>query len=287
MRLPQCFRSTAPSCLASVSAAVLALPLACDTAGTDNNQLIEDLFPFTPNQPIGVIFQCQRIDSNLTWTFAFARNESLTVAFTTDTNQDFAFQGQYQYENDTIRIQMPPGADQPFPNGLDESTTLIYPAFGIVAGFTTDTMACIAIGHDENSQPPEPTSTVHYSCPTIRVQAVSDESNGFDFVHAAVPFSQPVPGSVFRQRDIYIGDNSNPNITRAYGIYRRDGDMIYATFRIPADFTTAVAASTDLPVTPVDLPFDDVNVLQGTFASDDLELYFDDLEPGAGPCTRS
>ena len=50
-----------------------------------------------------------------------------------------------------IRLQMPAGVDQPFPAGLDETSTVLMPQFGLVAGFATPSMACVVGGHTLNA----------------------------------------------------------------------------------------------------------------------------------------
>lgn len=243
---------------------------------------IDRLFPFNPNAMLDAVYLCGRQGSNLSWYFALESTGRLTVAFTTDTSQDFAFEGQYTYADGTITLQMPAGLDQPFPAGLDETSTFIFEDFGMIAGFTTDMMACVAIGHGENP-PSEPMFTVHYSCPTIRVQAATDESNGFDVVHAAAPFSTPIPGSIFRQRDIYIAGVDQPNITRGYGLYRRVDDRFYATFEHVARFAAAAPELAAL-LPNFAAPFDDVNLLSGEFVAQGILV--DQLDPAAGPCVQ-
>lgn len=270
-----------------------ALVFACTKDGEDINpatateaQLqdeIERRFTFTPNQPFEALYRCGRLNSRLNWYFLFHNDNTMQVLFTTDTHEDFAFDGTYTYENDEIRLMMPGGPTTPFPQGLDERTTVIMPQFGLVAAFATPEMVCICQGHNLNEQEP-PKANANYDCPNINLQAASDEDNAIEFLLRNVPFEFPVPGSVFRQQDTYVQGMSNPLIRRATGIYRRDGDRFYATFRIARDF--AKLAGDRLPVAwNPELPFEDHNVLTGEFLNNGQGVIIDQLEPEAGACT--
>lgn len=240
-------------------------------------------FPFVEGQPIDVTYQCERVGSVLAWTFHLSPDGTLLVAFTTDTHQDYVFYGTYTHESGVIRLSMPPGPEMPFPLGLDETSTVIFPELGIVAGFATPQMTCVAIGHGMNAV--EPMDTVHYSCPLIRYDAATDEENAIELVHRAVPFAVTVPGSSFRQRDVWVVGADQPNFTRAYGIYRRDGDRIVVSFQVAADFARAHGASLPTALSP-NPPFADHNVLSATILDGGESLSVDQLEPESGACTR-
>lgn len=243
-------------------------------------EAIEQAFPFDAGAPIDVVYQCARADSVLGWIFDLQANGTLTVAFTTDTSEDFAFNGTYTYDGTTLRLQMPGGPTMPFPLGLDEESTVLFPHFGIVAGFATPNMTCVAGGHRMNAG--EFADTQGYRCPTIRIQAATDEENSVEFVHRAVPFSVPVPGSSFRQRDVWVAGASQPNVTRGYGIYRRAGERFYMSFRVGAEFAQAAG---NLPVPLRAAPtFADSDLLTGNLNGAAIEV--DQLMPEAGPCTR-
>ena len=220
--------------------------------------LFEQLFPFTPNQTFDVVFQCARLNSVLLYTFDFRNDGTFNLYSTTDVPQDIGpFPGTYTYQNGILNLQL----TSVFLN-LNESSTSITPAFGLVGIFQTPNMICGAIGHRENAA--EFGTRVHYDCPIINQQAVSYDENDIEFVHQAVPFGFNVPGSAFRHRDRWISGAIQPLILRGYGLYRRVGNDFYVFF----------ASGT----------FDDFNVLQGVFKNGDLQLSVNQLEPARGDC---
>ena len=246
-------------------------------------ETIEDRFDFTPNRPFEAVYRCVRRNSRLDWYFIFHQDHSLQVLFTTDAYEDYAFDGRYTYNDDELHLTMPAGFNMPFPKGLDERSTVIMPQFGLVAAFATAEMVCICQGHNLNQQEP-PKVQANYDCPSINIQAVSDEDNALEFLLRHVPFEIPVPGSIFRQQDTFVQGLTNPLIRRGTGIYRQEGDRFYATFRLAADFAAFAGDRLPLPLNP-DPPFEDYNLLSGRFANGGREVIVDQLEPGAGPCT--
>lgn len=249
----------------------------------DLMEVIDNKFPFTPNQNFEALYHCLRRNSGLDWYFLFRENGTLNVLFTTNTNEDYAFDGSYTYTNGEINIQMPAGADMPFPNGLDETTELIMPQFGLVAAFATSEMACVCEGHTLNTQDP-PKVNANYDCPNINIQAATDEDNAIELVHRAVPFEFPVTGSIFRQQDTYVNGALNPIIRRGYGIYRQSGSQFYATFRIASDFAEFSRGKLSVDLGTIAPPFEDYNVISGMISTNGLELTVDQLMPEAGPC---
>jgi hypothetical protein len=226
--------------------------------------LVERLFPFIPNQPFDVIYQCARQGSALTYTLNFKDDGTFDTYTTLDTGADVGPQsGTYTYQNDELHLQTtnPPGA---ILINLDEFSTTITPAFGLLAAFQTPGMTCVAIGHRENSS--EFGSTVHYDCPNINIQAVSFDVNAIEFVHRAVPYDLAVPGSAFRARDRFVSGNPSALVARGYGLYRRMGDDFYIAFP-PGSF-------------------DDNDVLSGRFKNGNLQISVDQLEPERGDCSR-
>jgi len=220
---------------------------------------IDQLFPFTPNQPIDVTYICGRANSKLTYYFDFNTNQTFNVYFTTDTHQDVTFSGTYTYSNGAIHMV---ALNNPV-IALDETTTRIVPHMGLPGELYTADMACGAYGHGYND--PVSDNFKSYGCPNINIAAVSYEENAFDFVHSAISYAFPVRGSIFRQRDIWISGDPNAHITRGYGIYRRVGDTFYADFGNQ---------------------FADYNLLKGTFANGDMQVSVEQLEPSRGPCNR-
>jgi hypothetical protein len=176
-----------------------------------------------------------------------------------DTGQEVSFGGTYTYANGTIRMLALNNPILP----LDETSTRIVAHLGVVGEMDTPNMRCGAIGHGYN--PPATETFKSYDCPLINIGAASDEDNSIEFVHSAMPFSLTVRGSIFRQRDINIYQATNPNVTRAYGIYRRAGDTFYADFGNQ---------------------FPDHNLLKGSFSANDAQLLVEQLQPSAGACTR-
>ena len=244
---------------------------------------IQQRFPFTPNQPFSAIYNCRRLGSQLAWYFVFYEDQSMQVLFTTDTWDDFVFDGAYSYTNGELRLQMPAGPNMPFPQGLDERSTVIMPQFGLVAAFATPEMACVCEGHNLNPVAP-PKIRANYDCPIINIQAASDEDNAIEFVHTAIPFEQPVPGSIFRQQDTYVNGLTNPIIRRSFGIYRMDGDKFYASFRIASDFVDFAGDALPNGI-QIDPPFEDFNVISGEFRNNGQEIIVDQLRPEEGPCS--
>ncbi len=243
---------------------------------------IAQAFPFTPNQALDAVYQCGRLNSQLLWYFLLLPENKMQVLFTTDTHQDFAFDGSYTYQNDQLRLQMPAGPNMPFPNGLDERSTVIMPQFGTVAAFATDNMICLCDGHNLNTQQP-PKVQANYDCPIINIQQATDEDNAIEFVHREIPFDLPVTGSIFRQQDIYVSGAINPSITRAFGIYRQVGNKFYASFRLASDFIDF--AGDKLPVQlNIDPPFADYNIISGEFRDNGQSIIVDQLKPEEGAC---
>jgi hypothetical protein len=220
---------------------------------------VDQLFPFTPNQPFDVSFICGRSNSVLTYYFDFDANGEFTVSLRLDTGQEVSFAGTYTHAAGAIRLVALNNPILP----LDETSTRIVAHLGLVGEFDTPTMRCGAIGHGYN--PPATETFKSYDCPLINAGAASDEDNAFDFVHSAVPFGLTVRGSVFRQRDINIYQAANPTVTRGYGIYRRVGDTFYADFGPQ---------------------FADFSLLKGSFANGDQQLSVQQLQPAAGACMR-
>jgi len=230
--------------------------------GSSQQELLDQVngkFPFTPNRPFDVIFTCQRNNSQLLYTLDFKSSGDFDLYSTLNTGQDVMVSGNYSYQNDELHLQL-----QSNFISLDERSSGIESLFGILYRFQTAEMDCIAIGHRYNDPAREFSSTVHYSCPDTNIQATSYDNNAIEFVHRNMPFSLPVPGSAFRQRNRNISGTIQPIIQRGYGIYRRDGDNFYVYFN-------------NL--------FDDVNILSGAFSNGDLEIRIDQLEPQAGSCT--
>nr|WP_297788821.1 hypothetical protein [uncultured Allomuricauda sp.] len=256
-----------------------ARPLAED----ELRDLIADRFPFQSNQTFEALYVAARQGSNLEWYFNFHEDGTLDVLFTTDMNQDFSFPGTYTYVNDQITIQMPAGPNMPFPAGLNETSTVIMPQFGLVAAFATDEMIAICMGHGLNSQAP-PRTMANYGCPVINVQAASSEENAIELVHRSVPTEFAVAGSIFRQQDTHVQGAANPLVRRGYGIYRQTGNDFYATFRIASDFATFAQGQLPFAVGNVGVPFDDYNIISGSFGNNGQQLIVDQLSPEDGPC---
>lgn len=248
----------------------------------DVNREVAQLFPFTSNQPFSALYLCGRRQSQLAWYFRFAEDGQLQVLFTTDSHEDFVFSGSYTYQNDQLGLNLPGGPNSPFPQGLDERSTVIMPAMGLVGAFATPEMICICIGHGENAQDP-PRPQVNYDCPTIRVQAATEEDNAIELMHREMPFGQPIPGSVFRQQDTWVTGMTNPLIRRGYGIYRQDGHRFYAHFRLAQDFADYAGDQLPVPFQP-GVPFEDYNLISGDIDPSFQELTVDQWQPEAGPC---
>ena len=247
-------------------------------------ETVDNLFPFQANQTFEALYVAARRGSNLDWYFHFHQDGTLDVLFTTDMHQDFSFSGTYTYNNNQITIQMPAGPTMPFPAGLNETSLVIMPQFGLVAAFATSEMVAICIGHGLNTQAP-PRAQANYGCPVINVQAASSEENAIELVHRSVPTEFPVLGSIFRQQDTHVQGSANPLIRRGYGIYRQSGNNFYATFSIAKDFADFAMGQLPFDLGNVSVPFDDYNIISGSFGNNGQQLIVDQLSPEDGPCT--
>jgi hypothetical protein len=226
---------------------------------------LERIFPFTPNQPFDVIYSCARTGSVLEYIFDFKSDGTFDLTITDDTGA-FHFQpGTYTYMNNELHLQTGSPAGAILFN-LDERSTSITPAMGLIGIFQTPNMICGAIGHRYNDPMAEFGNTVHYDCPSINIQPVSFDVNAIEFVLRTIPFNLAVPGSAFRARDRFISSNPNALIARGYGLYRRVGNKFYILF----------AAGT----------FDDYNTLSGDFKNGNLQVSVDQLEPQKGDCSQ-
>ncbi len=224
---------------------------------------IEQLFPFTPNQTFDVIYSCARLGSVLEYIFDLKNDGTFDLTITPNAGPDVFQAGTYTYQGGQIRLQTGAPAGAIIFN-LDETTTQIVTAFGLVAAFQTANMVCGAIGHRENAV--EFGNTVHYDCPSINIQAVSFDVNAIEFVLRTIPFNLTVPGSAFRARDRFVTGNPQAIIRRGNGLYRRAGNDFYVFFA---------------PGT-----FDDNNVLSGEFRNGDLQISVNQLEPNRGDCNQ-
>lgn len=206
----------------------------------------------------------------------------MQVLFTTDTHDDFVFDGTYTYTDNQLRLMMPAGPSMPFPLGLDETSTVIMPQFDLIAAFSTPEMICICEGHDLNTQSP-PKVQANYDCPEINIQASTYEDNAIEFVHREMPFDLAVPGSIFRQQDTHINGLANPNIRRGFGIYRQDGIKFFASFQLAQDFADFAGNALPFAFNP-GVPFIDHNLISGNILDGGQQITVDQLDPGAGAC---
>lgn len=225
---------------------------------------VDAVFPYVANQPLDVLFVCQRSNSQLTYYFGFSPNGVLDVFFETDTRQQVTFSGTYTHSGGAIRMLALNNNILP----LDETSTRIEPRLGLVGEFETPTMRCIAQAHGAND--PATESFKSFRCPAIHAGPASYEENFFEFTDNASPFNITFRGGVFRHREVTIVPqpglpSTNPLIHRGTGIFRRTGDTFYAHFGSQ---------------------FPDVNLLKGSFAAGDQQLRVEQLEPAAGACTR-
>lgn len=220
---------------------------------------VERLFPYAPDQPMDMLFECRRANSQLLYYFGFSPNRVLDVFFETDTQQQVGFSGTYTHAGGTIRLLAPGNNILP----LDESSTRIVPRLGLVGEFETASMRCVAVAHGYNGAAAD--AFVRYRCPTINAGPGGSEENVFEFNDSSSPFGVQFRGGVFRQRDYWATFNGQPIVARGTGIYRRSGDVFYADFGSQ---------------------FSDHNLLKGRFAGGEAQLTVEQLDPAAGPCTR-
>lgn len=252
--------------LRPVIIAIAALLAACGGGdGTTTTQPanlqaeIDRLFPYVPNQPLDMLFQCARSNSRLTYYFGFSPDGRFIVFFETDTFQQVSFGGSYTHTNGALRMAADPNPVLL----LDETTTRITPHLGLPADFETPLMRCGAVAHGYND--PVTTGFKSFGCPLINRGPQSAEENAFEFDDSSSPFGVTFRGGIFRQRDVDVFLAGSPTIWRGYGIYRRVGNTFYADFGGQ---------------------FPDHNLLKGSFANNDQQLSVEQLEPGRGPCNR-
>jgi hypothetical protein len=236
------------------------LTIACGDAGGGPGQgpggpslgQVNAQFPFTPNAPVRVHFLCLLARSSLEYELRLRDDLSFTIAARLDTGDVAAATGAYSYRDDVISLRTDPN-DFVY---LDEETTSITPALGIVYAFETRVMRCIAVGHEHD----DPSAVVgeRYLCPELTEGSVSSQVNAFEF---DVSF----PGSIFRDRNRWVLDRDQPFIQRGYGIYRRSGERYYGYFGSQ---------------------FDDYNLVTGTFSNGRSTARFDQLPEGFSECAR-
>lgn len=246
------------NCFCLMGLAVLAM--ACGDAGGGSRpgpsgpslEQVNAQFSFAPNTPVSVHFLCLLTNSSLEYELHLRDNLSFTIAARLDTGDVAAATGTYSYRNDVISLQSNPN-DFIY---LDEQTTSITPALGIVYAFTTQVMLCVAVGHEHD----DPSALVgeQYMCPELSEGPVSSQANAFEFDVA-------FPGSVFRDRNRWVLDRDQPFIQRGYGIYRRVGRQYYGYFGSQ---------------------FDDYNLVTGTFSNGNDIVQVDQLPDGFSECAR-
>jgi hypothetical protein len=235
-------------------------------ANTPANQqaLIDEInnrFPYDPNQPLDQLFICTITGSVLIWYLDFHSNSGIDLYTTLDTGQNvFRTGGSYTHQNNTLAISMVNDVVN-----LNETSNQISVNMGMITSFTTSVLDCETYGHRYNAG--EFSSVAHYQCPISNIQAVSDDENAVEFVHSAVPFSFAVSGSSFRQRDRNVAGMVNPLIQRGFGIYRRDGNRMYAYFARNQ--------------------FDDFAYLSGDFGNADSTLTLDQTVVAGAACNRT
>lgn len=254
--------------LRTLTIAVAALLAACGGGGDGGPNppsaaALQDemarLFPYVPNQPLDVLYQCGRSNSQLSYYFGFSPDGRFIVFFETDNYQQVSFNGSYTHANGAIHMVADPNPVLL----LDETTTRITPHLGIAADFETPLMRCGAVAHGYND--PATTGFKSYDCPLINRGPQSDEDNAFEFDYGNSPFNIVFRGGIFRHREVDVYLAGGPTIWRGYGIYRRLGNTFYADFGSQ---------------------FPDHNLLKGSFGNADQQLSVEQLEPGAGPCNR-
>ncbi|MEM9195312.1 MAG: hypothetical protein AAGF12_39435, partial [Myxococcota bacterium] len=234
------------------------LMVACGDAGGGPNAgadlTLEEVnaeFPFTPNEPMQVHFVCLVANSGLEYELLLRSSSSFSIAARLDTGDVASATGRYSYENDVISLRTDP-------NNfiyLDERTTTITPALGIVYAFASENMRCVAVGHEHNDGA---IVGEGYLCPEFSEGAASSQVNAFEFDVA-------FPGSIFRDRNRWVLDRGQPSIQRGYGIYRRVGNRYYGYFGTQ---------------------FDDYNLVTGTFSPGGEAVEVEQLPDGSPPCSR-
>ncbi|MEO1132154.1 MAG: hypothetical protein AAFX40_05535 [Cyanobacteria bacterium J06639_1] len=250
-----------------------------------------ELLPFVPNQPLDIIVQCEQTFadgqiSQLAYFFDFREDGSVFGQFTTDSSDTISTQGTYTYADDRIEFETRGTyalGGQPREVAFTQGSNRILPRLGLVGyfdstGTTSDiplgfpdapspsTMRCITVGHRKN-QPP--TGRQRFECPD-QPTAGGTFTNVFEF-----DTSPALPGSAFRQRDLYTGLSGvgDPDfIWRSdLGIYRQVGDLLYVDFSLP-------------PEEQPSFPNFVTNVAQ--LRNGGTQLFVDEFPPGQQTCNR-
>lgn len=230
----------------------------------DQQALIDEInnrFPYVSNQPLDQLFICTITGSVLIWYLDFLSNSGIDLYTTLDTGQNVSRTGgSYTHQNNTLAILMVNDVVN-----LNETSNQISINMGMITSFTTTVLDCETYGHRYNAT--EFNSVTHYQCPISNIQAVSNDENAVEFVHSSVPSSFAVFGSSFRQRDRNVAGLVNPLIQRGFGIYRRDGNRMYAYFARNQ--------------------FDDFAYLSGDFGNADSTLTLDQTVVAGAACNRT
>lgn len=236
-----------------------------DAAAGNDLQALEQMdrqFSFDPDQALDAIYSCSRSGSRLEYLFDLRSGGDLTLAVPLDTGDVAYRSGTHHIQNGVISLNIPPN-DLLI---LDEQSTETLVHLGMIVAFKTPNMLCGMVGH-RYDDPGATALNVSYACPIVREGPASDVENVFEFqiTNGNPRFS--VPGSIFRQRDRHVNGATNPFIKRGYGIYRRQGDQYYGLFYYPGAN-----------------PFDDFNIVTGSFANSDQQIRVNQLPGGAQVC---
>jgi hypothetical protein len=200
---------------------------------------------------MNVYFGCVIAGSQLLYQMQLKDDGRFVVGAQLDTGDIAYASGTYTYREDVIHLRTNPNNFL----FLDERTASITPQLGIVYEFETQVMRCVANGHEED----DPLTRIarYYACPEFSEGAASSQVNAFEF-------DIGLPGAVFRDRNRYVLDRTQPNILRGNGIYRRIGAEYVGYFGTQ---------------------FDDYNVVTGTFQNANTAVQVDQLPPPHSTCT--
>lgn len=220
--------------------------------GAEAQQALDELdarYPAPTSGMLNIVYQCGRANSSLTYYLYLRPDGVLDWQFTTDAHQTFRFNGLYSFANGAVQLEI---TDPGFP--LNENLSVTSSHLGLLTTLESLSMGCVSIGHGYDEQ--IDVGIRHYQCPTVSQGAGSDVENAIELG------ADGLGGSIFRQRDTYPTGSIDPIIRRGYGIYRLDGNRVYAFFGNN---------------------FDDYSVLTGTLENGALRLRMDQMG-NAGVC---
>jgi hypothetical protein len=186
---------------------LLLAPVACDNAdsGASGGSDTDPFTPFTPGSPVVQTFNCGGSEDA-----TFLEDGTIQLV----DNAVIVATGTYQWQGQNLHVQVPA-------RGIDETTTEIEYALGMIGTFRTAAAGCYATGWNADV-----VAQGRFQCPPIRfIPDVQYEESLFEF------HPQGERGGVFRSHATEtVRGNGNTVYNRTWGIYRMSGPKVYMFF---------------------------------------------------------